>query len=142
MPYKDPLKQKEAHLAAQKRYKERALVEKVSTERVSLASVDTQNTGETPGVNQALKRRAETDPQWAHIEEFISRPTLKGQMSNLERLQRIAGSLGKYASEVRFGYYGSITLAKDSPAQMRCGGLTMEEIGKVIGILPPLQGKS
>ena len=74
---------------------------------------------------ETLEKRAELDPQWAHILEYISRGTAKGQMPNLERIQRAAGSLGKLAGEVRCGLNGP----------------TFEELGRTIGTLPPLSGK-
>ena len=61
------------------------------------------------------------DPAWEHVKEFIQRPSPR--MPNLERLQRIAGSLGKNAHEVWFG------------------NLTMQDIGQVIGTLPPVLAK-
>ena len=83
---------------------------------------------ETPKVPEKLRVRAETDPQWKKIEEYISRPTPKGQMPNLERLQRIAGSLGKLSGHVFFGL---------GPTS----GLTAEEIGKTLGVKGPLHDK-
>ncbi len=61
------------------------------------------------------------DPGWQHVKDFILHdpPENKG-MPRLERLQRIAGSLGKYADDVYFGE------------------LTMGDIGKVIGTKPAL----
>jgi hypothetical protein len=60
---------------------------------------------------------------WAIVARNIVKPC--PGMSNLERLQRIAGSLGKYADQVYYGQHG----------------LTMKDIGGVIGILPPLVTK-
>jgi len=60
---------------------------------------------------------------WAKVAKNITTPC--PDMPNLERLQRIAGSLGKYADMV---FYGQ-------------DGLTMADIGKVIGTLPPVYGK-
>lgn len=56
-------------------------------------------------------------PAWAHVKDYISTPC--PGMPRLERLQRIAGALGKKAGEVWFGE------------------LTMEEIGEVIGTIKP-----
>ena len=60
-----------------------------------------------------------SDP-WEHVKEFISEPVTSwvvgGDMTRLERMQRIAGSLGKRAHGVWFG------------------DLTVEDIGKVIGV--------
>jgi len=61
------------------------------------------------------------DP-WEHVKDFITRPS-NSKMPNLEKLQRIAGSLGKYAGEVWLG------------------DLTMQDIGEVIGTLPPAISK-
>jgi hypothetical protein len=55
---------------------------------------------------------------WRTVEAYISREG--PAMPNLERLQRIAGSLGKYAGDVWFGL----------------SGLTMRDIGEVIGTQP------
>ena len=57
----------------------------------------------------------EGDP-WADVKAYIERESPR--MANLERLQRIAGCLGKRAGEVYFGI----------------SGLTLEDIGKVIGV--------
>jgi hypothetical protein len=60
---------------------------------------------------------------WADVARDVTSPA--PGMPNLERMQRIAGSLGKYTDDV---WYGD-------------KGLTMGDIGKVIGTLPPLIGK-
>ena len=65
------------------------------------------------------------DP-WQHIKEVVQRKEPPETMPYLERLQRVAGSLGKNAGEVRYGVHG----------------LTFEDIGNVIGILPPVIGKT
>ena len=54
------------------------------------------------------------DPDWQHVKDYILSEC--PGMPRLERLQRIAGSLGKYADDVWFG------------------GLTMGDIGRVIGV--------
>lgn len=56
---------------------------------------------------------------WPDVEAYILRDSPR--MPNLERLQRIAGSLDKYADQVMFGV----------------SGLTMQDIGETIGSLPP-----
>ena len=64
-------------------------------------------------------------PGWnptQYLAWYIQQPVPKGKMPHLEALQRIAGSLGKHAGEVRFGVHG----------------FTMEEIGGALGTLPPL----
>jgi len=53
--------------------------------------------------------------EWQVVKDFISRES-NSKMPNLEKLQRIAGSLGKYADEVWFGE------------------LSMGDIGRVIGV--------
>ncbi len=63
-------------------------------------------------------------PAWQAVKDYITRPTIR-EPSNLERMQRICGSLGKRADDVWFGF----------------GGLTAQDIGEVIGILPPGVGK-
>lgn len=69
------------------------------------------------------EHKPETLPkEWEHIKEFISRDvpdTEPNKMPYLERLQRIAGSLGHNAGEVWFG------------------GLTVCDIAGTIGVLPP-----
>ena len=52
---------------------------------------------------------------WPDVKAYISREV--PGMANLERLQRIAGALGKRAGDVWFGV----------------SGLTMEDIGSVLG---------
>lgn len=92
-----------------KRYRE---AQKALHEEDVTRSDVTQNTG----------LRRDMDEAWEHVIDLISRPTNKpGDMPHLERHQRIAGSLGKYASEVWLGQ----------------GGLTAQDIGRVIGIQGP-----
>lgn len=55
------------------------------------------------------------DPAWQSVANFINRDS-NTKMTNLEKLQRIAGSLGKYADGVFMG------------------DLTMGQIGRVIGV--------
>lgn len=62
---------------------------------------------------------SQTDKAWEHVKEYIQEET--PSMSRLERLQRIAGSLGKLAPHVWFGIGDTGT------------GLTMADIGSVIG---------
>ena len=69
-----------------------------------------------------LSRTNVTPYDWEHVKEFIQRPP-NSKMPNLEKLQRIAGSLGKNADAVWFG------------------DLTMQDIGAVIGTLPPAISK-
>ena len=60
--------------------------------------------------------------EWAHLKAWLADPGQTG-MPRVERLQRLAGSLGKLGDEVEFG------------------GLTISEIGKVIGVKGPLYSK-
>jgi len=79
--------------------------------------------GEAPaGLKPLVEAPTSLTGPWLAVAEYINRPG--PGMPNLERLQRIAGSLSKYADQVWFGL----------------GGLTMEDISKVIGTLPPTIG--
>ena len=60
---------------------------------------------------------------WKQLRDY-----LKADPSRLEKMQRIAGSLGKHAHAVWFGIGPNAS------------GLTMEDIGKVIGVKPALVG--
>ena len=75
---------------------------------------------------QSAKSKGHLPPAWAHLVEYIQQPC--PGMPRLERLQRVAGSLGKYANEVYFGIGDT--------------ALDMEQIGKTIGILPPMVGRA
>ncbi len=79
-------------------------------------------TNEVPNV-KSLDVTGELTGPWLVVAEKINAPC--PGMPNLERLQRIAGSLGKHADDVWYGL----------------GGLTMSDIGKVIGTLPPMIAK-
>ena len=57
---------------------------------------------------------------WRAVHAYLQRPQV-GRMSQLERIQRIAGSLGKHAESVRFG----VTT-----------GPNFQEIGELIGTQP------
>jgi hypothetical protein len=84
----------------------------------------------TPLVTPSIETVAELHPQdkaWAHVKEYIQSES--PGMSRLERLQRIAGSLGKYSDQVYFG-------VNSEGLQ-----LTMDQIGKVIGTQPALNPK-
>ncbi len=65
----------------------------------------------------------ETD--WEPLKDYLRQDTRPGDMSHLERLQRIAGSLGKLSGEVRFGLEGP----------------TFQEIGDTIGVEGALYGR-
>lgn len=92
MPYKDKETQKQANREIKKRRRSK------SSEGVTSGNV-------TPVLD---------DPAWQNIANFINRES-STDMTNLEKLQRIAGSLGTYADQVYMGE------------------LTMAEVGKVIG---------
>ncbi|KKL95917.1 hypothetical protein LCGC14_1849730, partial [marine sediment metagenome] len=64
--------------------------------------------------------RMDTRDPWKVLHGYVKREGVG--MPNLERIQRIAGSLGKHAGEVRFGPYGP----------------TLEEVGKLIGTQPAM----
>lgn len=118
MPYKDPEKQKEANLKAQR--KRRGLIPVPYPVIPDGGDSPVGVTFVIPDTDPVTPSEADVTlpPEWAHVRDFI-RSESSG-MPKLERLQRIAGSLGKYAEGVYFG------------------DLTMGEIGKVIGVLPPL----
>ena len=103
MPIKDPEKRKEAARERQQKHR-KGVTMGVTSEGV---------TGQ--GVTEDIPKA------WANVRDFI-RAESSSSMPNLEKLQRIAGSLGKNAHEVRFGLYGP----------------TLEDIGNTIGVLPPL----
>ncbi len=118
MAYKDKEAQREASRERIRRY--RALHKGVTSEQgvtdPSVSEGVTLGQGVTSGVTGSL-----TGP-WLTVAEKINTPC--PGMPNLERLQRISGSLSKYADQVWFGL----------------GGLTMSDIGKVIGTLPQMIG--
>lgn len=58
----------------------------------------------------------DTGLDWQPVKAYISKPDHEG-MSNLERLQKVAGALGNRAEDVRFGLSGP----------------TFKEIGKLLG---------
>ena len=62
-------------------------------------------------------------PAWQHFIDYLRRPC--PGMPALEREQRIAGSLGEHAEQVYFGL----------------SGLTIKDVGNVIGTLPPFYPK-
>ncbi len=108
MPYKDEEARKEAGRERIRRY--RALHSEQGVTDLSLSEGVTSLSGVTGDL---------TGP-WLAVAEHINTPC--PGMPNLERLQRISGSLGKYADQVWYGL----------------GGLTMSDIGKVIGTLPAM----
>ena len=121
MPYKDETKRKEADRERQRKHREGVTDgcdKGVGVTEASLSEGVTEVEGMShPDVTPL-------PPGWQHVMDFIKRES-NTSMSNLEKLQRTAGSLGKNAGEVRFGLSGP----------------TFEEIGKVIGALAPLHGK-
>jgi len=126
MPHKDPLKAKEASKERMRRHRGASNVtpsqENVTPAKAKISKKVTSPTGpeQTPDVvfRQDGKKiyTGTLRPEWAHIREFISRPGLSyNGMTNLERLQSIFKSLGRFSDDVYFG------------------GLTIGDIGKVIG---------
>lgn len=103
MPYRDKEQEREAARLRKQRQRSRP---------------DVTPSDVTPSAVEDVTPEVALPPEWAHVRDFI-RSESSG-MPKLERLQRIAGSLGKYADGVYFG------------------DLTMGEIGRVIGVLPPL----
>ena len=121
MPYKDLKKQREAARERQRRHREG--VTKGVTDEKGVTSPFVSD-GVTEGVTKEKLCHAEDvtplPPEWEAVRKFITFPG--PGMPRLERMQRIAGSLGKYQSEVFFGL----------------GGLTVKDISEVIGEQPPL----
>ena len=122
--YKDKAAQKEATRERVRRYRE-----KNSTRVTPIVTPIVTPTRVTPRDNVTPKPKnvtpyvtpiLPTEPGWADVQAFILRDSPR--MGNLERLQRIAGSLGKYADDVMYGI----------------SGLTMLDIGEVIGTQPAL----
>ncbi len=104
MPYKD----KEAKAKALKAWRAKSEVP---------IEVPPQNEVPTPIV-RSLDEVPVKSQAWQHVRDFISTPC--PGMDRLERLQRIAGSLGKNAKHVWFG------------------DLTVADIGAVIGTREPI----
>ena len=104
--YKDKAKEKAATTERVRRYREKQ-------KGVTIEGVTPQ------GVTENVIPVTPLDG-WPDVIAYIERDSPR--MPNLERLQRIAGSLGSNASEVWFGVTG----------------LTMQDIGEVIGIQPSL----
>lgn len=107
MPYKDQSRQREANRLRMQKARQGNTEPEVSPENV-LPNV-------LPDV--LLPDIRALPDAWAHVKEFISRPARPGDKGNLEKLQLIAGSLGKRADQVWFGL----------------GGLTMADIGQTLG---------
>ena len=141
MPYKDLEKQREAVRQATAR--RRVLLKgrvgiteplKVSPEGIAIQGITSGITRppKATGITEGITKEGITDtsntqntgktlpPEWQAVKTFLTTPA--PGMPRLERMQRIAGSLGKYQSEVFFGL----------------GGLTVKDISGVIGELPPL----
>jgi len=93
MPYRDPEKRREAARESMRKRRQGLTME----EPLTPVPVNPQ------------------DAAWQKVREFILKPS-NSRMSNLEKLQAIAESLGKYADDVLFGV----------------GGLTMGDIGRVL----------
>ena len=110
--YKDKAAQREANRLKAQRHRERA-------KGVTLLDSNPQEIV-TPVTPKYVTPNLPQEPGWADVQAFILRDSPR--MANLERLQRIAGSLGKYADDVQYGI----------------SGLTMLDIGEVIGTQPAL----
>ncbi len=121
MPYKSEEAQREAARLRMQRMRARGVTLGVTSSQgvtdPSISEGVTLESGVTQGVTGEL-----TGP-WLTVAEKINTPC--PGMPNLERLQRISGSLGKYTDDVWYGL----------------GGLTMGDIGKVIGTLPAMTPK-
>ena len=154
MPYKDKEKQRGAKREAVRRYRTKGTTEshvvpvvpvvpsalEGTTSHVVPAGhvVPVKATGTTKQIDrqrparelseivQSAKSKGHLPLPWAHLVEYIQQPC--PGMPRLERMQRIAGSLGRYASEVYFGIGDT--------------ALDMEQIGKTIWILPPMVGRA
>ena len=110
MPYKDAEEQKRVkrEYAAKRRGSTNSDVDPAQIVDPTSRKVD-------PGVDPFIDKGGAA---WQHVRDFISEPC--PGMTRLERMQRIAGSLGKNAKHVWFG------------------DLTVADIGAVIGTLPPV----
>ena len=124
MPYKDKTKYNQYRKQWRETHKDDGNPEETLEARDSIEDSGNPAPVETLKGNPEIPLTAH-DLAWKKVMDFIKRPT-EGRMSNLEALKRIAGSLGDNAGAVWFGL----------------NGLTMEDIGSVIGTLPPLYGKS
>uniref|UniRef100_A0A6M3JR54 Uncharacterized protein n=1 Tax=viral metagenome TaxID=1070528 RepID=A0A6M3JR54_9ZZZZ len=111
MPYTDKAKEREANKERARRYRE---AHKPTGPTVTPVTPVTPDNSRSNLDSMVIPSDA--------LKAYISRPS--PGMANLERLQRLSGSLGKYGSQVFMGNY------------------TIEEIGKAIGVLPPLYPRS
>jgi hypothetical protein len=85
-------------------------VDKVSTEHKELSTKDVKVSTDVVPVRKQL------DSRWKHLADYIK------EGNNLEKMQRIAGSLA----------------LRHLDGEVWFGGLTMKDIGDTIGTLPPL----
>ena len=117
MPQKDETKRREASAERVRRYRAKRALQKGVTLEQGVTSLS-----EAEGVTAPLSvtTGVTLPPEWQNVVNFLHKDP-----GNLEKLQRIAGSLGRNAEEVRFGVSGP----------------TMDEIGRTISILPPRIGK-
>jgi len=109
---------KEASKLRMQRYRKR---NKSVTESVTYSpnsvTINADNVTHSPDGFTSPPPESEQPDAWRKLGEFIKRG------NNLEKLQRIGGSLGKYSNEVWMG------------------GLNLLEIGSVIGTKPGLYAK-
>lgn len=117
MGYKDPEKAKEA--ARLRKQKQRMSHPDVTPAEMSRPEPE-ENV--TPSVN-VTPNVTPLDEAWQHVKDYISAPCTG--MNRLERMQRVAGSLGKNSGRVWFGFKG----------------LTMADIGRVIGTQEPAHSR-
>ena len=110
MPYKDAEQAREANREKARRHREKIK----GVTKIDSNPRESVTPAVTPNPNDG----------WKDVEAFIKRDSPR--MANLERLQRIAGSLGKRSGDVWFGV----------------SGLTMEDIGSVIGTQEGLYARS
>jgi len=124
MPYKSD---EERKLWDRERKRKQTEGRKVGVESVG---VESPNGVESVGVEflpviPSVTDRIPLDPAWEPVRAYLVQPSRVGDMTHLERLQRVAGSLGKLSGEVRFGIEGP----------------TMQEVGDVIGAQGALYGR-
>ncbi len=121
MPYKDKERQRQAQRDAMDRKRH---VNPVNLKDVNLGTCETFDVDLTQPQGVCLIVIPSPKDGWPDVKAYISRESPR--MANLERLQRIAGSLGKCSGDVWFGV----------------SGLTMEDIGSVIGTKEGLYARS
>jgi len=115
MPYKDLEKRRDA--VRKSRAKGREIPsETPPPETPREIPPDTEGL-ETPNGHE-IPLEIPNEVAWQAVKDFILRPSNNPKMTNLEKLQAISQSLGRYADDVWFG----------------TGGLTMGDIGRVLSV--------